>query len=180
MRITIAAVGKIKEKYLSFGIAEYTKRLGPYCRWSIVELDGECMPDNPSPTEKAKVIEKEGEKVLRHIPADSFIILLDVAGKQYLSEDLAAKLVELALAGKSDITFVIGGAFGLSQLLIQAAHERLSFSKMAFTHQMIRMLLVEQIYRVFKINRGRSIIGRGENWTGVRLPSPPSIKSGTA
>lgn len=154
MKITIVAVGKIKERYLSAGIAEYTKRLGPYCRLSIIEIDEERMPDNPSPAEKAKVLEKEGEKVLKHIPAGSFIILLDLAGKQYSSEDLAAKLAELGLSGKSDITFVIGGAFGLSQSLIQAAHERLSFSKMTFTHQMIRMMLVEQIYRAFKINRG--------------------------
>lgn len=154
MKITIVAVGKIKEKYLSAGIAEYTKRLGPYCRLSIVEIDEERMPDNPSDAEKAKVLEKEGEKVLKQVPAGSFLIVLDVAGKQYSSEGLAAKLAELGLSGKSDITFAIGGAFGLSQSLTKAADERLSFSKMTFTHQMIRMMLVEQIYRAFKINRG--------------------------
>jgi 23S rRNA (pseudouridine1915-N3)-methyltransferase len=154
MKITIVAVGKIKEKYLAAGIAEYAKRLSPYCRLNIVEVDEERMPDSPSAAEKEKVLEKEGVRVLRHIPATSHLIVLDVAGEQSSSEELAAKLAELALAGQSDITFAIGGAFGLSRSLLQAAHERLSFSKMTFTHQMIRMMLVEQVYRAFKINRG--------------------------
>ena len=154
MKITIVAVGKIKEKYLTAGIAEFVKRLTPYCRLSIVEIDEEKMPENPSAAEKAKALAREGERMLRQIPSDSYLIVLDVAGKPASSEELAARLSQLALTGQSSITFVIGGAFGLSPDIRSAAKERLSFSKMTFTHQMIRLLLVEQVYRAFKINRG--------------------------
>lgn len=154
MKITIAAVGKIKEKYLTAGIAEFVKRLGPYCHLQIIEIDEERMPDNPSPAEKAKVLQREGERLLRAVRDNSHLIVLDVAGKQSSSEELAAKLDALGLAGQSDITFAIGGAFGLAPNILGAAKERLSFSKMTFTHQMIRLLLIEQIYRAFKISRG--------------------------
>jgi 23S rRNA (pseudouridine1915-N3)-methyltransferase len=154
MRITIVVVGKIKEKYLTAGIAEYVKRLGPFCRLDIVELDEEHMPDSPSAAEKAKVLEREGDRILKHIRSNSYFIVLDVAGKQLASEELAAKFDSLAVSGTSDITFAIGGAFGLSPAVTAAAQERLSFSRMTFTHQMIRLLLVEQIYRAFKISRG--------------------------
>lgn len=154
MKITIVAVGKIKEKYLTAGIGEFTKRLGPYCRLDLIEVDEERMPDSPSPAEKAKVLEREGERMLKHVRDTSYLIVLDVAGKQLSSEDLAAKFDDLAVTGRSDLTFVIGGAFGLAPSVVTAAKERLSFSKMTFTHQMIRLLLVEQIYRAFKISRG--------------------------
>lgn len=154
MKITIVAVGKIKEKYLTDGIAEFVKRLTPYCRLSIVEIDEEKMPENPSAAEKAKALAREGERMLRQIPSDSYLIVLDVAGKPSSSEELAARLSQLALTGQSNITFAIGGAFGLSPDIRSAAKERLSFSKMTFTHQMVRLLLVEQVYRAFKINRG--------------------------
>lgn len=154
MRITIATVGKIKEKYLTAGIAEFTKRLSPYCRLNIVEVDEERMPENPSDAEKNKALDKEAERLLKQVRPESYLFVLDVAGQQASSEELAKKLNSLGLSGKSDITFIIGGAFGLSQNLLKAAGERLSFSKMTFTHQMIRLLLVEQIYRAFKINRG--------------------------
>lgn len=154
MRITIATVGKIKEKYLTAGIAEFTKRLSPYCRLNIVEVDEERMPENPSDAEKNKALDKEAERLLKQVRPESYLFVLDVAGQQASSEELAKKLNSLGLSGKSDITFIIGGAFGLSQNLLKAADERLSFSKMTFTHQMIRLLLVEQIYRAFKINRG--------------------------
>ncbi len=154
MKITIIAVGKIKEKYLSMGIAEFVKRLTPYCRLTIIEVDEERMPEHPSDAEKAKVLLKEGERMLRYVKESSHLIILDVIGKQASSEELAEKISDLGVSGKSDITFIIGGAFGLSSELLKAAKERLSFSKMTFTHQMIRLLLVEQIYRAFKINRG--------------------------
>jgi 23S rRNA (pseudouridine1915-N3)-methyltransferase len=154
MRITMIAVGKIKEKYLTMGIAEFTKRLTPYCRLSTIEVDEERMPENPSAGEKAKVLLKEGERILKHVKEGTYLIILDVIGKQASSEELAEKINALGISGKSDITFIIGGAFGLSPELVKAADERLSFSKMTFTHQMIRLLLVEQIYRAFKINRG--------------------------
>lgn len=154
MQIKIVAVGKIKEKYLTMGIAEFTKRLTPFCRLSIVEVDEERMPENPSEAEKTKALTREGERMLKHMKDGTHLIVLDVIGKQASSEQLAENLNHLGLCGKSNITFAIGGAFGLSPELIKAADERLSFSKMTFTHQMIRLLLVEQVYRAFKINRG--------------------------
>jgi len=154
MKITIVAVGKIKEKYLTAGIAEFTKRLTPFCRLNIIEIDEEKMPDNPSEAEKAKALAKEGERMLKQIPNDNYLIVLDVFGKAASSEELAAKMSALALNGQSNLTFAIGGAFGLSPDIRNAAKERLSFSKMTFTHQMIRLLLVEQVYRAYKINRG--------------------------
>jgi len=154
MHIQIVCVGKIKEKYLADGIAEFTKRLTPFCRLIITELGEEKMPDNPSPAEKEKTISKEGERIIKALRPASYVIVLDVVGQALSSEALAHKFSELALAGKSELTFVIGGAFGLSDAVRRAADERISFSKMTFTHQMIRLLLVEQVYRAYKINRG--------------------------
>ena len=154
MRISIVGAGKIKEKYLTAGIAEFVKRLAPFCRLEIVEVDEERMPDNPSDAERTKALAKEGERLLKSVRESSYLIVLDVAGKQLSSEELAAKFDALAINGQSDMTFIIGGAFGLSAEVRQAAKERLSFSKMTFTHQMIRLLLVEQIYRAMKIRRG--------------------------
>lgn len=154
MKITIACVGKIKEKYLTAGIEEFSKRLTPFCKLETLAINEERMPDNPSPAEKQQVLERETQRLLAIIPANSYVILLDVIGKQLSSPDLAAKLDELALAGNSHITFVIGGAFGYIDALRKRADLALSFSKMTFTHQMIRLLLIEQIYRAFKISRG--------------------------
>lgn len=154
MKITIACVGKIKEKYLTAGIEEFSKRLTPFCKLETLAINEERMPDNPSPAEKQQVLERETQRLLAIIPANSYVILLDVIGKQLSSPDLAAKLDELALAGNSHITFVIGGAFGYTDALRKLADLALSFSKMTFTHQMIRLLLIEQIYRAFKISRG--------------------------
>jgi 23S rRNA (pseudouridine1915-N3)-methyltransferase len=153
-RIRIVAVGKIKEKYLTEGIREFVKRLGPLCKLEIIEADEERMPEDPSPAEKEKTLAAEGERLLKKVPASSYLIVLDVAGKSLSSEELAEKISSLGTAGHGDITFIIGGAFGLSSAVIAAARERLSFSRMTFTHQMIRLLLVEQIYRAFKIARG--------------------------
>ncbi|HWR08557.1 23S rRNA (pseudouridine(1915)-N(3))-methyltransferase RlmH [Sporomusa sp.] len=154
MKITILAIGKIKEKYLTAGIQEFLKRLTPFCKLDILELAEERMPDNPSPAEKTQALTREGERILKAVRQGSYLIVLDVAGQALSSEQLAAKFDSLALSGNSDITFVIGGAFGLSAELVAAGKERLSFSKMTFTHQMIRLLLVEQVYRAFKISRG--------------------------
>ena len=154
MKITIACVGKIKEKYLTAGIEELSKRLTPFCKLETLAINEERMPDNPSPAEKQQVLERETQRLLAIIPANSYVILLDVIGKQLSSPDLAAKLDELALAGNSHITFVIGGAFSYTDALRKRADLALSFSKMTFTHQMIRLLLIEQIYRAFKISRG--------------------------
>jgi 23S rRNA (pseudouridine1915-N3)-methyltransferase len=154
MHITIVTAGKIKEKYLTAGIDEFRKRLTPYCRLEIVEIDEERMPDNPSDADKAKVLEREGERLRKQVRSGSYLMVLDVVGSQLTSEEFAAKLATLGINGRSDITFIIGGAFGLSKAVLTAAKERLSFSKMTFTHQMVRLFLVEQIYRGFKINRG--------------------------
>ena len=154
MRITILAVGKIKEKYLRDGIAEFVKRLGPFCRLEIKELDEERMPDDPSAAQKEQALAREGERLLKQIPQGSRVFVLDVIGKQQSSEELAETFASLAIDGDSSLTFIIGGAFGLSEDVRKVAHVRLSFSKMTFTHQMIRLLLVEQIYRAFKIWRG--------------------------
>lgn len=154
MKITIACVGKIKEKYLTAGIAEFTKRLTPFCKLETLAINEERMPEEPSPAEKQQVLERETQRLLAVIPANSYVILLDVVGQQLSSPELAAKLDALALAGQSHITFVIGGAFGYTDALRQRVDLALSFSKMTFTHQMIRLLLLEQIYRAFKISRG--------------------------
>ena len=154
MTINIVAAGKIKESYLAAGIAEFMKRLRPYAQVHIIEISEEKMKENPSAAEKEKTLSQEGERLLRQVPAGSHIIVLDVYGEEASSEELAARINELGLQGQSNITFLIGGAFGLSKEVRAAAKERLSFSRMTFTHQMVRLLLVEQIYRAFKINRG--------------------------
>lgn len=154
MKITIVCAGKLKEKYLTAGIAEYQKRLTPFCQFAIREIHEEKMPDAPSDAEKQQVLAKEGERLLKQVPDGSYLYVLDVYGEEKSSEELAAELDKLALQGRSSITFLIGGAFGLSEDVRRAADCRLSFSRMTFTHQMVRLLLVEQIYRAFKINRG--------------------------
>lgn len=154
MKITIVCAGKIKEKYLSAGIAEFMKRLKPFAQVEIREIHEEKMPDSPSDAEKEQVLTREGEKLLKLVPEGSYLFVLDVFGKEKSSEELAASIDKLALSGRSNITFLIGGAFGLSSEVRKSADELLSFSRMTFTHQMVRLLLVEQIYRAFKINRG--------------------------
>jgi 23S rRNA (pseudouridine1915-N3)-methyltransferase len=155
VKITIACVGKIKEKYLTAGIDEFTKRLTPFCKLETVAINEEKMPDNPSPAEKEQVLEKETQRLLAIIPENSYVILLDVIGKQLSSPELASKIDALALNGNSHITFVIGGAFGYTDALRKRADYALSFSKMTFTHQMIRLLLIEQIYRAYKISNNQ-------------------------
>lgn len=154
MKITIVTAGRLKEKYLTEGINEFLKRLQPFANVKITEISEEKMKDNPSEAEKKQTLALEGQRLLKQVPEGSYLIVLDVYGKNLSSEELAAKIDELALAGKSHITFLIGGAFGLSEEVRGAADQLLSFSRMTFTHQMVRLLLVEQIYRAFKINRG--------------------------
>ena len=154
MKINIVTAGKIKEKYLTEGIKEFLKRLGPFANVKIIEISEEKMKDNPSEAEKQQTLTQEGQRLLKQVPEGSYLIVLDVYGKELSSEELAAKIDSLGLSGKSNITFLIGGAFGLSSEVRSAADMLLSFSKMTFTHQMVRLLLVEQIYRAFKINRG--------------------------
>ena len=154
MKIRIVAVGKLKEKYLREGVAEYEKRLAPFASVELRETREEYMAENPSEAQRQQTLAKEGEHLLRLVPEKSFLIVLDVKGKLLSSEALAKELASLALQGQSDLTFLIGGAFGLSQAVRERADLRISFSPMTFTHQMVRLLLYEQIYRAFKINRG--------------------------
>lgn len=154
MKITLVTAGKIKEKYLLAGIEEFLKRLKPFASMEIREIHEEKMKAEPSPAEKQQVLEQEGQRLLKLVPQDSYLFVLDVYGQQLSSEKLAKKIQSLCLAGKSNITFLIGGPFGLSEEVRQAADCRLSLSAMTFTHQMTRLILMEQIYRAFKINRG--------------------------
>ena len=154
MKIRIVAVGKLKEKYLREGVAEYEKRLAPFASVELLETREEYMAENPSEAQRQETLAKEGERLLRLVPERSFLIVLDVKGKLLSSEALAKELASLALQGQSDLTFLIGGAFGLSPAVRERADLRISFSPMTFTHQMVRLLLYEQIYRAFKINRG--------------------------
>ena len=153
MKIRIVAVGKLKEKYLREGVAEYAKRLAPFASVELLETREEYMAENPSEAQRQQTLAKEGERLLRLVPERSFLIVLDVKGKLLSSEALAKELASLALQGQSDLTFLIGGAFGLSPAVRDRADLRISFSPMTFTHQMVRLLLYEQIYRAFKINR---------------------------
>ena len=154
MKIRIVAAGRLKEKYLREGVAEYEKRLAPFASVELLETREEYMPENPSEAQRQQALAKEGERLLRLVPEKSFLIVLDVKGKLLSSEALAKELAGLALQGRSDLTFLIGGAFGLSPAVRDRADLRISFSPMTFTHQMVRLLLYEQIYRAFKINRG--------------------------
>lgn len=154
MKITIACVGKIKEKYLTAGIEEFTKRLQPFCKLETIAISEERMPEEPSAATKEQVLAKETERLIAVLPENAYVILLDVAGSAISSPELAQKLDKLALEGCSHITFVIGGAFGYTDALRKRADAVISFSRLTFTHQMIRLLLVEQIYRAFKISRG--------------------------
>lgn len=153
MTITIVCAGRLKEKYLRDGVAEYLKRMQPFADVEVKEIREEKMPDAPSEKEKEQILDREGERLLKQVPEGSFLFVLDVFGKEVSSEELAAKLDALATSGRSRLTFLIGGAFGLSAEVRARADLRLSLSRLTFTHQMTRLLLAEQIYRAFKINR---------------------------
>ncbi|EDL65395.1 23S rRNA (pseudouridine(1915)-N(3))-methyltransferase RlmH [Bacillus sp. SG-1] len=153
MNISIVTVGKLKEKYLKQGIDEYLKRLSAYAKVEIIEVSDEKAPEELSETEMAQVKGKEGERILSKISPDAHVIALAIEGKMRTSEDLADNLDKLATYGKSKVTFVIGGSLGLSDEVMKRANETLSFSKMTFPHQLMRLFLVEQVYRAFRINR---------------------------
>ncbi|MGG4466880.1 23S rRNA (pseudouridine(1915)-N(3))-methyltransferase RlmH [Paenibacillus alvei] len=154
MNISIITVGKLKEKYLKQGIEEYTKRLSSYSKIEIIEVPDEKAPEVLSEAEMIQVKDKEGERILAKVPADAHVIVLAIEGKQKSSEELAETLDKLATYGKSKVTFIIGGSLGLSSQVLKRADDKLSFSKMTFPHQLMRLILVEQVYRAFRINRG--------------------------
>jgi 23S rRNA (pseudouridine1915-N3)-methyltransferase len=154
VNISIVTVGKLKEKYLKQGIDEYLKRLSAYAKVDILEVADEKAPEVLSEAEMIQVKQKEGERILAKISQDTYVIALAIQGKMQSSEELAESIDKLATYGKSKIAFVIGGSLGLSDDVIKRSNEQLSFSKMTFPHQLMKLILVEQIYRAFRINRG--------------------------
>ena len=152
MKIKIVCVGKLKEKYLADGISEYSKRIGRFAKVEITELADEKIPDNASDAICEHIKNTEGDKILAKIGRDEYVISLCVEGKHLASEELADKISNITLGGKNVITFVIGGSLGLADKVKEKSDFRLSFSKMTFPHQLMRLILTEQIYRAFKIN----------------------------
>ena len=153
MNITIICIGKLKEKYWRDAVEEYMKRLRGYCAPQIIELKESRLPANPGPAEEEEVKRAEGREILEKISRDMYVITLEIQGKKLTSEKLAEKIGNLALDGRSDVAFVIGGSLGLSPEVSSRADYKLSFSDMTFPHQMMRVILLEQIYRSFKIIR---------------------------
>ncbi|MEG1131678.1 MAG: 23S rRNA (pseudouridine(1915)-N(3))-methyltransferase RlmH [Paraclostridium sp.] len=152
MNITVISVGKLKEKYLKLGIEEFSKRLSKYCKLDMIELDDEKCPENLSEKDMEIVKNKEGQKILSKIKNNSYVIALAIDGKNLSSEELADTISKLAVRGNSHITFVIGGSLGLADDVLKRADYKLSFSKMTFPHQMMKLILLEQVYRAFRIN----------------------------
>ena len=148
MKITLITVGKIKEKYLKDAIAEYSKRLSRYCKLEIIEVADEKTPDNASETVEDGIRDKEGERILKD---DAYVITLEIKGKLLTSEELAEKIDTLGIQGSSHIIFIIGGSIGLGKEVLKRSDYALSFSKMTFPHQLMRVILLEQIYRSYRI-----------------------------
>jgi len=152
MKITILCVGKIKEKYFTMAIEEYAKRLTRYCKLDIIEVADEKTPDDASEATEIQIKKIEGEKIIKNIKDGAYVIALAIEGDMLSSVQLANKMEHLATMGSSHLIFVIGGSLGLSKEVLARADYKLSFSKMTFPHQMMRMVLLEQIYRAYRIN----------------------------
>ena len=155
LTINVICVGKLKEKFFKDAVDEYSKRLSKYCKLEITELADEKIPNNPSEKQAQEIKEKECKNIISHIKKDSYIISLDLTGKQLSSEELSSSLDNLSLS-TSHITFIIGGSLGLTKEILNYSNTILSFSKMTFPHQLFRVLLLEQIYRAYKINNNES------------------------
>lgn len=154
MNIQVIAVGRVREKYITEGIGEYVKRLRPMAAVEVKEVADEKAPENLSAREMEQVKLREAERILRHVKDGQVVVALVIEGALLSSAELASAIAEWGLAGKSDLAFVIGGSLGLHQSVLDRADFKLSFGKMTFPHQLMRLILVEQIYRAFKINRG--------------------------
>lgn len=154
LRIRVVMVGRVKEKYLQAGMQEYLKRLGPYAKVEVVTVDDEPTPDGAPPAVESQIKRREAERILKALDAAAYMVALDGRGQNLSSEEFAAFFSERALRGQSNLAFVIGGSLGLSNELLQRADYRLSLGRMTFLHQMVPLLLMEQTYRAFKINRG--------------------------
>ena len=151
MKITLICVGKLKEKYLTLGVEEYSKRLSKYCTLELIELADEKTPDNAGEALEEIIKKKEGERILKALKEDSYCIALAIDGFMLSSTELADKNNTLGITGNSHISFIIGGSLGLSAEVLKRADYKLSFSKMTFPHQLMRMILLEQIYRAYRI-----------------------------
>ncbi len=156
MHISLIAVGKLKEDYLERGISEYVKRLNGYGKISVIEVAEERAPDKMSPAIEKQIQRKEGERVLSQLQEGVYVIALAIHGQTLSSEQFARQLNELAVYGRSEVAFIIGGSIGLSDEVLQRADKQLSFGRMTYPHQLMRLVLIEQIYRAFKINRGET------------------------
>lgn len=154
MKLTILTVGKLKEKYLKDAVAEYSKRLSRYCKLEIVEVPDEKVPENASPAAEESIRQREGERLMKHIRSDSYVITLEISGTMLDSVEFARKIEQLGVQGKSHLIFVIGGSIGLGKEIRDRSDYALSFSKMTFPHQLMRVILLEQIYRGFRIVEG--------------------------
>ena len=154
MNITIFCVGKVKERFYRDAIAEFEKRLSRYCSLKIVEVADEKTPQDASDAIEEKILEKEGKRLLSSFPEHIHLIALDLRGKSYTSEQFAAHMSRLFVQGYSSIGFVIGGSLGLSREVLARVDEKISFSEMTFPHQLMRVILLEQVYRSFRINHG--------------------------
>ena len=154
MKITLITVGKIKEKYLRDAIAEYSKRLSRYCKLEIIEVADEKTPDHASDVVENAIRDKEAERIMKYVKEDTYVITLEINGKLLSSEELSAKINQLVIQGTSHITFIIGGSIGLGKEVLARSDYALSFSKMTFPHQLMRVILLEQIYRSYRIING--------------------------
>jgi 23S rRNA (pseudouridine1915-N3)-methyltransferase len=156
LSINIVCVGKIKEDYLKSAIAEYSKRLSKYCNLNIIELQDEKVPDKLNDNIINEIKQKEADAMLAKIKKDSYVICLDLKGKELTSEEFSKKIDDISLNFNSSITFVIGGTLGIGSSVLNIADEKICFSKMTFPHQLIRVFLLEQIFRAFKISKGET------------------------
>ncbi|WP_101876152.1 23S rRNA (pseudouridine(1915)-N(3))-methyltransferase RlmH [Lachnoclostridium edouardi] len=154
MKITLVTVGKIKEKYLQQAISEYEKRLSRYCKLEIIQVADEKTPEGASAALEEQIKEKEGERILAQIKEGAYVAALAIEGEMLDSVELSEKIDKLGVSGVSQIVFVIGGSLGLSQKVLKRADYKLSFSKMTFPHQLMRVILLEQIYRSYRIIHG--------------------------
>ena len=154
MKITVVAVGKIKEKFFADAVSEYRKRLGRYCKLEILQVADEKTPDGAGEALEKQIKDREGERLLSHIRDGEYVFALAIEGKMMSSEEMAQKMERLGVEGRSQVVFVIGGSLGLSEAVLRRADDHLSFSKMTFPHQLMRVILLEQIYRSYRIMTG--------------------------
>lgn len=156
LHINVICIGKLKEKYLQDALSEYSKRLSKYCILNITELPDEKLPNNLNDSLINMIKEKESNNIISHIEKNSYVITLDLKGKQYTSEEFSRKINNISLNNSSSITFIIGGTLGLSDKVLKSSNELICFSKMTFPHQLIRIFLLEQTFRAFKISNNET------------------------